>query len=113
MISSSSQSVSSVTYPEGASQAAVVCQALLDPAERDDYMDEINEEYEEMREEHYSSLLERRYAPLATARQKALQVDWANHAAPVKPAFLGNKHFKESVPSCNDSGFGQLLFRKD
>ncbi|XP_031566695.1 methionine synthase-like [Actinia tenebrosa] len=73
-----------------ASKSAVVCSALMDETAREDFIDEVNEEYEEIREEHYDSLKDRRYLSLDKARDKQLVVDLVDFK-PVKPKFLGTK----------------------
>ena len=42
-------------------------------------MQDLNEEYEEVRQEHYESLKERRFTAFETAKAKKLQVDWKKY----------------------------------
>merc|ERR1719383_993326 len=44
-----------------ASKAVVVCSSLLDEENCQDYIEDVKEEYEEIREEHYQGLKERKY----------------------------------------------------
>lgn len=44
-----------------ASRAVVVVSNLIDGKLREDFMEDVNEEYEEIRLEHYSGLRERKY----------------------------------------------------
>jgi 5-methyltetrahydrofolate--homocysteine methyltransferase len=53
-----------------ASRSVVVCQRLLDAREKVDYVDDIAETYQEMREEYYESLEEKNLLPLAEAQKK-------------------------------------------
>jgi len=78
-----------------ASKSVVVCSALLDKAGlKDDFMDDIREEYEEIREEHYESLKDRKYLQIAQARSKQLHADWSSFKA-VPPSFLGAQALKD------------------
>uniref|UniRef100_A0A8C5MV13 Methionine synthase n=1 Tax=Leptobrachium leishanense TaxID=445787 RepID=A0A8C5MV13_9ANUR len=77
-----------------ASKSVVVCSQLLDDNARDDFLEEIVEEYEDIRQDHYESLKERRYLTLEQARSKGFHIDWQSSPAPVKPTFTGTKAFK-------------------
>ena len=46
--------------------------------QRQDYLQFINEEYEEIREDYYSGLKENKYVSLDEARKKKFQIDWKN-----------------------------------
>lgn len=83
-----------VIHVQDASRSVVVVSALLDAREKDDFVQEVAELYEDLRDEHYSSLKERKYLSLEKARQNKLVIDWANHPAPAKPSFIGTKVFK-------------------
>merc|ERR1719471_1996601 len=52
-----------------ASRSVVVCSSLLDPSAKQDYIEDIREEYEEVREDHYDNLREKKYFSLEKARQ--------------------------------------------
>ena len=57
-------------------------------------MEDIDEEYEDIRQDHYDNLLERKYLSLEQARSRASNVDWsAFHIK--KPMFLGTKVFSD------------------
>ncbi|KAK6182786.1 hypothetical protein SNE40_010391 [Patella caerulea] len=77
-----------------ASKSVVVCSALLNDSGYDDYIFDIQEEYEEIRQEHYESLKDRKYVKLDKAREKAFKIDWQSEAKPVEPSFLGIKTFE-------------------
>ena len=62
-----------------ASKSVVVASSLLDrnAENRQEFLDDINELYEEEREAHYASLKERTLLSLAEARQQPLKIDFA------------------------------------
>ena len=45
------------------------CSALLNDEERMEFIEEIAEEYEDIRTEHYESILDRRYVSLKQSRE--------------------------------------------
>eukprot|EP00842_Homolaphlyctis_polyrhiza_P006501 jgi/Hompol1/6852/HPOL_005097-RA len=77
-----------------ASRSVVVVSTLLDQKNRDDYVDDISDEYEDLRAEHYEGLKDRRYLTIAEAREKRMKIDWTNFEAP-RPTFLGTKVFED------------------
>jgi 5-methyltetrahydrofolate--homocysteine methyltransferase len=57
-----------------------------------EFIDEIKEQYSDLRDEFYASLEDRKYLSLAEAQKRRLVVDWKDPAnKPVKPKVLGNK----------------------
>jgi len=87
-----------------ASRSVVVVSSLLDEANRDDYVSEIREQYEELRQEHYEGLEERKYVSLEKAREKSFKIDWEAMKTkpaelPVKPTFLGARVFEYPLES--------------
>ncbi|XP_028903027.1 methionine synthase isoform X2 [Ornithorhynchus anatinus] len=78
-----------------ASKSVVVCSQLLDENLKDDYFEEIVEEYEDIRRDHYESLKERRYLSLDRARENGLRIDWQAEPRPVRPRFLGTRVFED------------------
>ncbi|XP_044275795.1 methionine synthase [Varanus komodoensis] len=78
-----------------ASKSVVVCSQLLDENLRDDFFEEIQEEYEDIRQDHYDSLKERRYLSLEQARCKGFHYGWLTEPKPVKPKFLGTRVFED------------------
>ncbi|KAM4693612.1 methionine synthase [Discoglossus pictus] len=85
---------SPVIHVLDASKSVVVCSQLLDDNVREDFLEEIIEEYEDIRQDHYESLKERRYLSLDQARNKGFHIDWHSQPAPTKPKFTGTKAFK-------------------
>ncbi|XP_051523828.1 methionine synthase isoform X2 [Myxocyprinus asiaticus] len=77
-----------------ASRSVVVCCQLLDEGVREDYFEEIKEEYEDIRHDHYDSLKDRRFLSLNQAREKGLHIDWLSQPRPVRPRFLGTHVFE-------------------
>ncbi|CAI5443923.1 unnamed protein product [Caenorhabditis angaria] len=75
-----------------ASKSVVVCAALCDQTVRDAFLQDLNEEYEDVRQEHYESLKDRRFTALEKTRDKKFQIDWKNFEA-VTPTFLGKREF--------------------
>ncbi|KAJ2008869.1 hypothetical protein GGI04_000916 [Coemansia thaxteri] len=79
-----------------ASRTVVVVSSLLDKAVRDDYIAEVDEEYDEVRDDHYDSLKDRRYLTLEEARSKALRIEWERpENLPPKPHLVGHKVYED------------------
>lgn len=73
-----------------ASRSVVVASALLDPAQSEDFIEDLNEQYEEIREDYFATLQDRVYVPLSYARERAFHPP-TPPAAP--PRELGLRHF--------------------
>jgi len=87
----------SPNYPSGfamhvldASRAVSVCESLLNDKKRTEFIEDVKEQYEELREDHYASLAARKFLSLEKARAKSLIVDWKSVSIP-KPKFVGVK----------------------
>jgi 5-methyltetrahydrofolate--homocysteine methyltransferase len=78
-----------------ASRSVVVVSSLLDEVRRAEFMEEIGELYEELREEHYEGLQERRFLTLKEARARALKIDFKNKPPVAVPKVLGDKVFSD------------------
>ena len=74
-----------------ASRSVVVVSSLLDKNNRDSFMLDLREEYEDLRAEHYDGLKERKYLSIAAARNAGCHLNWKTMALPHCPTFLGNK----------------------
>ncbi|XP_071516049.1 methionine synthase-like isoform X2 [Panulirus ornatus] len=83
-----------VVHVVDASKSVVVCSSLLDSNSYDDFIDDLNEDYEMIREEHYENLREKNYISLGEARKRRFRIDWENGPKPVVPKFFGTKVFK-------------------
>ncbi|KAG7171128.1 Methionine synthase-like [Homarus americanus] len=70
------------------------CSSLLDTSSYDDFIDELNEDYDMIREEHYENLREKKYVSLEEARRGRFKIDWESIPKPVIPKFFGTKAFK-------------------
>lgn len=82
-------------YVLDASRAVVVVNSLLDRNNKNEYIQDIKNEYEEVRKEYYESQQEKSFVSLSKARNKKMKVgDW-NRVPIVKPSFLGTKVFVE------------------
>ena len=73
-----------------ASRSVVTVSALLDQDNRDEYIDDIKEEYEDIREEYLESLQDRVYLGLEKARAQKKQIDFVKSPPPT-PKFTGIK----------------------
>ena len=74
-----------------ASRSVVVVSSLLDAEAKEDYVDDIADEYEDLRAEHYEGLKDRRYLTYEQAKAKALKIDWVKRPPVQKPSFVGTK----------------------
>lgn len=74
-----------------ASRSVVVVSSLLDENLKEEYMEEINELYEELKAEHYDSLLEKKFVSLANAREHRQFIDFEKQPPAKTPTFLGEK----------------------
>uniref|UniRef100_UPI00358F8955 methionine synthase isoform X2 n=1 Tax=Myxine glutinosa TaxID=7769 RepID=UPI00358F8955 len=84
-----------VVHVLDASRSVVVCSSLLDENLRDDFWEDLSEEYDILRQEHYDSLKDRRYLPLEQARQHGPRIDWTADVKPVQPQILGTHVFED------------------
>jgi 5-methyltetrahydrofolate--homocysteine methyltransferase len=75
-----------------ASRSCTVVSALLS-GEKKAYLEDIQEEYTEIREEYYATLVDKKWKTLAQAQAKAPKLDWG--LVPPKPNFIGNLMIKE------------------
>jgi len=85
-----------VVHVADASRAVGVVGSLLDKNEerRGEFIDDIKDLYEEIREDHYASSLDQHYVTLDQARGAKYDIDFASQqgeSAIVKPSFLGTK----------------------
>lgn len=71
-----------------ASKSVVVVNNLLDSNLRDDFLQEISEDYETMRVEFYESKSDKSFVTLDKARKLKYQIDWKNYQ-PAKPNQIG------------------------
>ncbi|ORZ19481.1 methionine synthase [Absidia repens] len=84
-----------VIYVLDASRSVPVAASLLNDDLKEDFADDIREEYDELREEYYEGLEEKRLLNLAAARDKKLEIDWTATPPPDKPTYLGTKVYDD------------------
>lgn len=58
------------------------CSSLLDSNNYDDFIDDLKEDYEAIREEHYDGLQEKKYVSLEEAQKRKFVIDWKNELSP-------------------------------
>ncbi|KJS48616.1 MAG: B12-dependent methionine synthase [Peptococcaceae bacterium BRH_c23] len=80
-----------VVYSVDASKAVEAAKKLVDKNERDRYLAQIEEEYQNLRESY--GKIERKLVPLEEAREKKFKIDWNKESISV-PNLIGTKHLK-------------------
>jgi len=84
-----------VIYVPDASRAVGVASKLLSETARDDYVAEIKDEYQGVRERRANQQNTRKMASLAQARANKFPTDWAKYT-PVKPRVFSEKYQQEN-----------------
>jgi 5-methyltetrahydrofolate--homocysteine methyltransferase len=82
-----------VVYVPDASRSVSVAQSLLTPEQRDQYIQEISNDYERIREQHAN----KKALPMLSleqARANKAALEFSGKFAPVKPKFIGRRVFK-------------------
>merc|ERR1712087_842627 len=64
------------------------------PDKKEEFVEDVNEQYAEMREDFYAGLASRKFKTLEQARSMALQVDWKADVPPT-PKMLGTKTYSD------------------
>ena len=72
-----------------ASRSCVVVQNLLDAGKKEDYVQDIIDEYEEIREDYYAGLEEKRMVTIEAARARSCKIDFVADPPPPRPNKLG------------------------
>ena len=54
----------------------------MDKTTYDDFIDDLKEDYEGIREDHYENLRDKKYVSLSEARQKKFHIDWESEPLP-------------------------------
>jgi len=75
-----------------ASRSCTVVSSVLS-TEKQSYLDDIKDEYTEIREEYYATLIDKKWKTLAQAQKMKPEINWEK--VPPKPHFLGNLCIKE------------------
>jgi 5-methyltetrahydrofolate--homocysteine methyltransferase len=81
-----------VVHVVDASRAVGVARALLDPTQRDTFVERTREEYAQVRAAHEGRDRGEQRLSLAEARERRLRLDWSGVTPPV-PTFLGPRTF--------------------
>jgi 5-methyltetrahydrofolate--homocysteine methyltransferase len=82
-----------VIYVADASRSVSVAQSLLTDESRDRYLDEIATDYERIRVQHAG----KKALPMLSlekARHNKMHLEFSGECAPVKPKFIGRRHFR-------------------
>src|SRR5476649_1245496 len=82
-----------VVYVPDASRSVSVAQSLLTPESRDQYIDDIAQDYVRIREQHANKKA-LPILPLAAARANKMLLPFDGAQTPVKPKFIGRRVFK-------------------
>merc|ERR1719336_3799426 len=75
-----------------ASRSCTVVSSLLSP-EKQSYLDDLTEEYTEIREEYYATLVDKKWKKLEQAQKAKPSLDWS--LVPPRPNFVGNLMVKD------------------
>ncbi|KAI9021620.1 methionine synthase [Phycomyces nitens] len=84
-----------VVYSLDASRCVAVAANLLDEARKEDFAEDVREEYNELREEYLDGLEDQRMLSIEQARGKGQKIDWVLNPPPAKPTFLGTKVYDD------------------
>uniref|UniRef100_A0AC35U6X1 Methionine synthase n=1 Tax=Rhabditophanes sp. KR3021 TaxID=114890 RepID=A0AC35U6X1_9BILA len=85
---------SPVVHCLDASKSVTVSSSLLDMKVRKEFLEDLEEDYESVREEYYDSLRDRRFIPLKDARARRVEFDWDNFKT-YHPTFTGAKTIED------------------
>ncbi len=83
-----------VIHVKDASKVINVVNKLLSPADRQVYLDSIEQEYQKLRDKHLNNQSQKRYIPFSRARANRFKTDW-NEQIISKPNFAGVKVFDD------------------
>jgi len=83
-----------VVYVKDASRSVGVCQQLVTPATRADYVAAIKKDNERRREQHRNKGAKSPQLSLRQARLQKLAIDWREYTPPA-PSFLGLRRFED------------------
>jgi 5-methyltetrahydrofolate--homocysteine methyltransferase len=88
------QYAGAVIYVKDASRSVGVCQQLVTPLSRDNYIAGIKAEHERRREQHRNKSAKAPQMSHVQARSRKLKIDWAAYTPPV-PSFVGLRSFED------------------
>jgi 5-methyltetrahydrofolate--homocysteine methyltransferase len=52
--------------------------SVEDPNQKEEFLEYVREEYEEIRADYFENLKEKKYLTLKESREKKLQIDWSS-----------------------------------
>jgi 5-methyltetrahydrofolate--homocysteine methyltransferase len=81
-----------VVHVLDASRSVTVAGNLLNKEAKEQFLENINKEYEKLREDFANKKSAKQYIPFEAAQANAAKIDWTNYMPP-KPALLGTKVF--------------------
>ncbi len=82
-----------VVYVPDASRSVSVAQSLLSPEAREQYIADIDSDYQRLREQHANKRTQAMLS-LAQARKNKMQLEFSGECAPRRPKFIGRRVFK-------------------
>ncbi|KAE9547624.1 hypothetical protein FO519_009165 [Halicephalobus sp. NKZ332] len=77
-----------------ASKSVVACSSLLDEKVRKEFLEDIREDYSDVKKDYFDSLKERRFISLNDARKRKFEIDFEKYT-PTKPEVLGVKNLED------------------
>lgn len=77
-------------YVKDASRCVAVAASLLNPQLKDEYIENIKQEYEQVRQQHHGKKSKVDWLSMDEARNNKFLIDWSNYIPPI-PRFLGVK----------------------
>ncbi|KAL5008011.1 hypothetical protein ScPMuIL_013592 [Solemya velum] len=86
---------SATVYVQDASKSVVVCSALIDQKEKEDFMEEVVEEYDEIRSDYTDILKDYKFLSLEESRGRKFCIDWSDYPPVGKPSFIGVKKLED------------------
>ncbi len=83
-----------VVYVLDASRSVTVVGNLLNKEQKEPFLENINKEYEKLRDDFANKKSTKQYIPFSEAQANVVKTDWSNYIPP-KPALLGVKAFAD------------------
>ena len=84
---------SPVIYVKDASQSVIMLSKLFSVGAKNDFLNSIKNEYQQIREKHFKKV-SKNFFSLREARKNKLKIDWENFSV-VKPKFIGSKIYDD------------------
>jgi 5-methyltetrahydrofolate--homocysteine methyltransferase len=83
-----------VVHVNDASKSVPVASSLISEELRDEFMVDVNKDYDRVREQNKNAQSQNKFIPIAEARANKFPIDFKNTVI-AKPGFIGNKVFKD------------------